>query len=68
MGRKQMPKKPSLLEWARKQGAHWSSNLEVREGERGRGVFASVDISQGDLLLRLPICLAIKSTGCSELL
>lgn len=49
-----------LIEWARARGAKWSTHLEVRDGSRGRGVFAKAPIKNGELLLRLPMALAVR--------
>ena len=49
-----------VLGWARKQGAEWSDALELRDGARGRGVFASRRISRGELILRLPTAIAVR--------
>jgi len=54
----------SLIEWARAGGAKWSASLEVRsDGSRGRGVFATAPIQKGDLLLRLPMSMAVRPCG-----
>ena len=49
-----------LLEWACERGARFSDKLEVRDGERGRGVFATHDIEVGEELLHLPASLAVR--------
>ena len=53
----------SLRDWCCERGAEWSPTLEVRDGERGRGVFASAPIEEGELLLRLPASLIIQPSG-----
>ena len=53
----------SLREWCCERGAEWSSTLEVRDGEHGRGVFATASIKEGELLLRLPASLIIQPSG-----
>lgn len=64
----------ALLAWGRSSGVHWEVTLEVRDGRRGRGVFASAPIERGTLLLRLPLELAVHppppviNLGCSNLL
>ena len=35
----------------------------MRDGERGRGVFATAPIKEGELLLRLPASLIIQPSG-----
>ena len=50
----------NLRDWCCERGAEWSPTLEVRDGERGRGVFATAPIKEGELLLRLP---AISDVG-----
>ena len=52
-----------LISWARQRGAEWSSSLDVKDGARGRGVFANRPIRPGDLLLRLPTSLAVRPSG-----
>ena len=55
----------SLLAWATARGAVWSSALEVRDtGPRGRGVFsAGAGLKKGDVILRLPLSLAVRPSG-----
>ena len=48
-----------LIESCAQRGARWSALLEVREGPRGRGVFAKQAIAHNDLLLRLPLSMMI---------
>ena len=53
----------NLRDWCCERGAEWSPTLEVRDGERGRGVFATAPIKEGELLLRLPASLIIQPSG-----
>ena len=55
----------SLLAWATARGAVWSTALEVRDtGPRGRGVFsAGAGLKKGDVILRLPLSLAVRPSG-----
>ena len=50
----------AVLEWARGLGAQWHAALEVRDGPRGRGVFATAPIEPGETLLRCPPELVLK--------
>ena len=49
----------ALVSWARANGGVWHDALTLRDGPRGRGVFASAPITRYQLLLRLPTSLAI---------
>ncbi|GMI30547.1 hypothetical protein TeGR_g5452, partial [Tetraparma gracilis] len=49
-----------MIKWASAEGASWSPSLQVKTGSRGRGVFATAPIKEGDLLLSLPGSLAIR--------
>ena len=53
----------NLRDWCCERGAEWSPTLDVRTGERGRGVFATAPIKEGELLLRLPSSLTIQPSG-----
>ena len=53
----------AALAWAEGLGAHWHAALEIRDGPRGRGVFATAPIEPGETLLRCPAELVFKPTG-----
>ena len=53
----------ALLRWATRNGAYFSPSIAVRDGDSGRGIYCVAAVRSGDLLLRLPDSLAVRSGG-----
>jgi hypothetical protein len=50
-----------VVEWVRRHGGAFDARLEVREGPRGRGVFARAPIAAGETIVDVPISLVIRA-------
>lgn len=54
-----------LVDWVRQHGGFFSPKLEVRDGTRGRGVFAAQPVHQGEPLMRIPSQLILQGADAS---